>query len=1030
MSDKERVNLARWGIEHSQILIYLMIVILITGTFAFFKLGQRDLPAFAIKTIVVSVNWPGASASDMSQFVTDPIETKLLEVPWLKSVSSFSKPGEAWLVVNIDDFMPNAALKMTDRAYEIRKKIGDIAHRLPAGVEGPFFNDEFGDIFAMVYSFNSDDYSFADIKDYAEKARNALVRIESVEKAILYSVQNEKIFVELDDKRMSALGLDPLQIGILLNEHNKVQNRGRIEGKQSYYRLHLNDRFSSIDDIKKMPIGLTDGSVIYLEDVANIQRGYDDPPVFRMRVNGMPSIGLGITMREGYQLLALSDDVKIAMKEFTEQLPAGINVSLVADQPQSVKEQINRFVFKLLLAIIIVLIVCYFSLGFRTGFIVALAIPVVLGVVFVLMYILGIPLTRVSLGALVISLGLLVDDAMIVVELVHVKLEQGWDRLKAATFTYTSTAKPMLSGTLIASIGFLPVFIVNASPREILGSLFVVITASLITSWLVAVLLTPYLSFKLLKVEHKEGQQMQASNTGNTAMYQTAFYNKFRGLIIWCMTHKKTVLGVTALLFVLTIVGMQQVKMEFFPGNDRPEALVDVWFPEGTTYQHMERQIKKVENLLDQQMEIENYITYVGGDSLRVQNDMYVEQPNSNYTKIVVIAKNIEAREEIKTLLSDYFTTHQPNVRTRVYNLAYGLPFNYPVQYLVTGSDPEKLSIIAEQLKGIVNEHSATRDVHDNRREKRMAVDIKLDLSRVAASGTTPAQLSKTLRAMLDGLPVTQYREGNDQIAVVLRNQSDNRYNLDRIKYLQVPIGNGTTVALSELADINLKLEDGVIWRYNGYRSVIVQSLLEKGVLNFNVVKELQPKIDKLRETLPSGYRIEVFGEVDISQEVDGMLAKTLPFMLVATLTLLMFELNSMKKMALVLMTVPLGLIGVVSILLVLDLSFGLVARLGMLALVGIIIRNTIILMDQIDQDLAAGYSPWEAVLESTVRRARPIILTALAAIFAMIPLVTDYFWGPMAITMMNGLWVATILTLLVFPTLYVAFFKVEKPIK
>ena len=1028
MSDKEGVNLARWGIEHSQVLIYLMIIILITGTFAFFKLGQRDLPAFAIKTIVVSAKWPGASAEEMSQFVTDPIETKLLEVPWLKNVSSFSKPGEAWLVVNIAEFMPNAAVVMTDRAYEIRKKISDIKHRLPEGVQGPSFNDEFGDIFAMVYSFNSDDYSFADIKDYAEKARNALVRIESVEKAILYSVQNEKIFVELDDKRMSALGLDPLQIGLLLNEHNKVQNRGRIEGKNSYYRLRLNDRFSSIDDIKKMPIGLTDGSVIYLEDVANIQRGYDDPAVFRMRVNGEPSIGLGITMREGYQLLSLSDEVKKTMADYTEQLPAGINVSLVADQPQSVKEQINRFVFKLLLAIIIVLIVCYFSLGFRTGFIVALAIPVVLGVVFVLMYILEIPLTRVSLGALVIALGLLVDDAMIVVELVHVKLEQGWDRFKAATFTYTSTAKPMLSGTLIASVGFLPVFIVDASPREILGSLFVVITASLITSWFVAVLLTPYLSFKLLKVGHQQGGQPQANNTNNAAMYQTAFYKKFRALIVWCMTHKTVVLGTTTLLFILTIVGMQSVKMEFFPGNDRPEALVDVWFPEGTSYQQMERQIKEVENLLDQQTGIENYITYIGGDSLRVQNDMYVEQPNANYSKIVVIAKNLEAREELKTLLVHYFATHQANVRTRVYSLVYGLPFSYPVQYLITGNKSDQLATIAQQLKDIVKEHPATRDVHDNRREKRMAVDIKLDLSRVAASGTTPAQLSKTLRAMLDGLPVTQYREGNDQIAVVLRNQSDNRYNLDRIKYLQVPIGNGTTVALSELADINLKLEEGVIWRYSGYRSVIVQSLLEKDVLNFNVVKELQPKIDKLRETLPSGYRIEVFGEVDISQEVDGLIAETLPFMLVAILTLLMFELNSMKKMALVLMTVPLGLIGVVSILLLLDLSFGLVARLGLLALVGIIIRNTIILMDQIDQDLAAGYSPWDAVLESTVRRARPIILTALAAIFAMIPLVTDYFWGPMAITMMNGLWVATLLTLFVFPTMYVVWFKVDNP--
>ncbi len=1029
MSDKEEVNLARWGIEHSQVLIYLMIIILITGTFAFFKLGQRDLPAFAIKTIVVSAKWPGASAKEMSQFVADPIETKLLEVPWLREVSSFSKPGETWLVVNIDDFMPNAKVTMNDRAYDIRKKISDMTHRLPEGVQGPFFNDEFGDIFAMVYSFNSDDYSFAEIKDYAEKARNALVRIESVEKAILYSVQDEKIFVELDDKRVSALGLDPLQIGLLLSEHNKVQNSGRIEGKQSYYRLRLNDRFRTIDDIKKMPIGLNDKSVIYLKDVASVHRGYEDPPVFTMRVNGQPSIGLGITMREGQQLLTLSENVKATMAEFTEQLPVGINVALVADQPKSVQAQINRFLLKLLLAILIVLVVSYFSLGLRTGFVVALAIPVVLGVVFILMFIWGIPLTRVSLGALVISLGLLVDDAMIVVELVHVKLEQGWDRLKAATFAYTATSKPMLSGTLIAAVGFLPVYIVNASPREILGSLFVVIGASLITSWLVAVLLTPYLSFKLLKVEHKGDQLIEAKHTSSSAMYQSDFYNKFRRLIVWCMTHKKTVLGSTILLFALTLVGMQSVKMEFFPGNDRPEALVDVWFPEGTSYQQMERQIKEVEALLDQQASIENYIAYVGGDSLRVQNDMYVEQPNANYSKIVIIAKDLVAREEIKVLLTDYFATHQPNVRTRVYSLAYGLPFNYPIQYVITGDKPEKLATIAEQLKDIVRGHSTTRDVHDNRREKRMMVDIKLDLARVAASGTDPAKLSKTLSAMLDGLAVTQYREGNDQIDVVLRNQPDNRYSLDKIKYLQVPLGDGTMVALSELADINLKFEEGVIWRYNGYHSVIVQSLLAKGVLNFDVVKDLKPAIDQLRDSLPSGYRIEVFGEVDISQEVDGQLAKTMPFMLVAILTLLMLELNSMKKMMLVLMTVPLGLIGVVSILLLLDLSFGLVARLGMLALVGIIIRNTIILMDQIDQDLAAGSSPWEAVLESTVRRARPIILTALAAIFAMVPLISDYFWGPMAITMMNGLWVATLLTLFVFPTMYVAWFKVEKPI-
>ncbi len=1012
MSDKEPVNLARWGIEHSQVLIYFMIVILITGTVAFFKLGQRDLPVFAIKTMVVSVQWPGASAEEMSQFVTDPIETKLLEVPWLKDVVSFSKPGEAWLIVNTEDFMPDAAVRMKDRFYEVRKKIGDISHRLPAGIQGPFFNDEFGDIFSMVYSFNSKDYSFAEIKDYAEKARNALIRVESVEKAILYGVQDEKVFVEMDDKRLSALGLDPLQIGLLLNAHNKVQNSGRIEGQQSYYRLRLNDRFRSIDDIKKMPIGLKDGRVIKLESVATIYRGYDDPPLFRMRVNGKASIGLGVTMREGSQLLAMSGQVKEVMADFKAHLPAGINLALVADQPKSVAAQINRFVLKLLLAIVIVLIVCYFSLGLRTGLVVALAIPIVLGVVFAMMYIWDIGLNRVSLGALVISLGLLVDDAMIVVELVHVKLEQGWDRMKAATFAYTATSKPMLTGTLIAAVGFLPVFLVNASPHEILGNLFVVISTALISSWMVAVLLTPYLSFKLLKVNHVPKTNVQQSSNDIAAMYQTPFYKKFRSLIAWCMKHKKSVIGVTLLLFALTIVGMQHVKMEFFPGNDRPEALVDIWFPEGTSYQQMERQVADIEKELTKEQQIENYIIYVGGDSLRVQNDMYIEQPNANYSKIIVVAKDLQAREQIKHMLRGYFATHQPNLRTRVYSLAYGLPFNYPVQYLITGDDPEVLATFSEQLKTIVTSHASTRDVHDNRREKRLLVDITLDLPRVAASGTDPAQLSQTLSAMLDGLPVTQYREGNDLINVVLRNQPENRQQLDRIKFLQVPIANGETV----------------IWRYNGYRSIIVQSQLADGVLNFDVVKELEHKVNKLREKLPSGYQIEVFGEIDISQEVDAQLAKTLPVMLIAILTLLMFELNSMRKMTLVLMTVPLGLIGVVSILLLLDLSFGLVARLGLLALVGIIIRNTIILMDQIDQDLAAGMSPWDAVLESTVRRARPIILAALAAIFAMVPLTSDYFWGPMAITMMNGLWVATLLTLFVFPAMYTAWFKVKAP--
>ena len=1032
MKDNSR-NLALWGIEHSSLLIYLIIVMLIAGTAAFFQLGQRDLPVFAIKTMVVSAKWPGASAEEMSQFVTDPIETKLLEVPWLKDVTSFSKPGETWLIVNTEDFMPDGKTRMKDRFYDVRKKLSDIAHQLPSGVQGPFFNDEFGDIYSMVYSFNSDTYSFAELKNYAEKARNALVRIEPVEKAILYGVQEEKIFVEIDDKRIAALGIDPLRVASLLRSHNEVQNNGQIEGQQAYYRLHLNDRFRSIQDIAHMPIGTREQRVIYLEDIARVYHGYEDPPRFRVRANGKPSISLAITMRNGSQLLDMSDQVSEVMTGFINNLPVGINVALIADQPESVRDSINRFLLKLLIAVLIVLVVCYFSLGLRTGLIVALAIPMVLGTVFVLMYIWGVDLTRVSLGALVIALGLLVDDAMIVVELMHVKLEQGWDRLKAATFAYTSAAMPMLSGTLIAAAGFLPVFIVNASPRDILGDLFVVISSALISSWVIAVLFTPFLSYKLLKHGAKNKTEsaspsLHSNQSSQDAVYQSPNYQKFRTIVAWCMTHYRWVIGASLLCFVLTIIGLQKVKMQFFPDNDRSEVLIDIWFPEGAAYRHMEEKITQIEAQIASYEGAKDYVAYVGGDTLRAQNDMYVEQPNANFAKIIIIAEDLAARERLKTHLKHYFATHLPSLRSRVYSLTYGLPFSYPVQYLITGDDPEKLGQISEQMKALLKTHPATREVHDNRREQRMGVNITLDLPRLAALGGDPARLAQSLSSMLDGVPVTHYRDGNDLIAVVIRNHSENRQNLDMLESLQIPIGNGKTAPLSELASIDYRFDSSVLWRHNGYRAITVQALLEGDIQNFEVHTQISTKLNALIDTLPNGYNIEAVGEVEISQMVDRQLAKTLPFVVVVILTLLMLQLNSMKKMALVLMTVPLGLIGVVSILLVMDLPFGLVARLGVLALVGIIIRNTIILIDQIDQDLASGASPWEAVLESTVRRARPIILTALAAILAMIPLMTDYFWGPMAVTMMNGLWVATLLTLLVFPAMYVAWYKIKPP--
>ena len=1028
---REGFNLARWGIEHPSLLVYLIITILLGGGAAYFQLGQRDLPVYAIKTMVISAQWPGASAEEMSQFVTDPLETKLLEVPWLKDVTSFSKPGETFLLVNIEDFMPDGASRMRDRYYDIRKKVDDMVHLLPAGVQGPLFNDEFGDIYSILYSFNSQDYTPSEIKDWVEQARNAVVRIDEVEKAVLYGAQPEKVFVELDDKRLAELQLDPLRVASVLQGHNRMRNSGRVEGSARYYQLRLNDRFHSLSDVAATPIKLNDGSVIRLDDVARVYRGYQDPPRFTMRVNGEPAIGLAITMREGSQLLTLSSKVNEVMEEFRQRLPAAIEMSLVADQPASVRASINKFLVKLALAILIVLLVSNFSLGLRTGLVVALAIPLVLGIVFVAMYIWGINITRISLGALVIALGLLVDDAMIVVELMHVKLEQGWDRLKAATFAYAATSMPMLSGTLIAAAGFMPVFVVDASPKEILGDLFVVISIALVASWVVAVLFTPFLAYRLLKpVDHSTDHAANLSASHPSAhagdLYQTAVYQHFRTLVRWCMLHRWRVILLSLTAFLLTLIGLQQVAVEFFPDNDRPEVLVDVWFPEETSYREMERQVQRIEQQLAAAPEAQHYITYIGGDTLRVQNDMFVEQPNANYTKVIAIADNLADREQLKIKLKGFFENHLPELRTRVYNLPYGMPFAYPVQYRVTGENPQQLDRIVDELKQIVASHPDISDVHDNRREPILTVSIDLDLPRVAAAGLEPERISLALSSMLDGVPVTRLREDNDLIEVVLRNSAKQRYNLDQLGDLLLTSVNGTAIPLAKLARLNYRFEEGVVRRYNGFSSVTVLGLLPEGVQTLEVNQQLLPELNRLRQTLPSGYAIEAGGQVEVSAIVDSQLAKTLPLLLFTLLTILMLQLNSISKMVLVLATVPLGLLGVVAALLAFELPFGLVARLGVLALSGIIVRNTIILIDQIDQDLAAGATVWDAVLESTVRRARPIVLTALAAILALIPLANDYFWGPMAVAMMSGLLVATALTLLVFPALYCAWFKVK----
>lgn len=1015
-------NIARWGIEHPSILIYLMLLILLTGGMSFFQLGQRDLPIFSIKTMVLSANWPGASAEEMERLVTDPLEAKLLEVPWLKDVTSFTKPGEVWMTINIEDFMPGGPKYVPDRWYEVRKKIGDIAGSLPTGVQGPFFNDEFGDIYVIMYGFTADGFSNAELKKYAEKARNALVRNDSVEKAILYGVHPQRIYVDIDDRRLSQYAISPTLIADTLMAHNSITSPGRFEGKERFHQLRINSSFSSLEDIAALPLVLPDNTVIRLDDVAKVYRGYEDPVSFKFKVNGKQAIGLAITMREGAQLLGLSDDVAKTMAAFRQQLPAGIQLERVADQPASVRIAINRFLIKLLIAVFIVLLVSHFSLGFRTGLVVALAIPLVLGMVFVVMNWWEIDITRISLGALIIALGLLVDDAMIVVEMMHVKLEQGWERMKAATFAYTATAKPMLSGTLIAAAGFLPVYAVNASPREILGDLFLVIGIALVASWIVAVLFTPFLAYRFLK-PHKIPEGAEADGVD---LYQRPLFQTFRKLVEWCMLRRWRVIVVAAMMFAGAVVGTGYTKSELFPGNDRPEVLADIWFGEDATFASMEKDLATIEEFLSGHDSVDNFVTFIGGDTLRVQNDMYIEMPNRNYVKIIAIAKDLQNRELLKAEWRTLLAHNLPQIRTRVYNLKYGVPFGYPVSYRITGENRQTLRGLAVRLSEIVASHPETYGVHSNWREEILTVDIKVDLPRAALAGIDPASLSRNLSAMFNGFPVTQYREDNNQIAVMMRNSMQTRFDLDRLETLNIPTGQGGWLPLGEIATFEYRMEEGVLWRFNGYRSVTIQAMLPDNVQSLVVHGQLKEQLDEFAAGLPPGYSLSPGGIVEASKMIDGQIAKTLPLLLTIIFTLLMFQLNSMSKMVLVLATVPLALIGMVPAMLFFDLPFGVVVRFGVLALIGIIIRNSIILIDQIDQDLGRGLPVWEAVLESTVRRARPIVLTALAAILAMGPLVTDYFWGPMAVSMMFGLAVATLLTLTVFPAMYCAWYRLK----
>ncbi|MDY6972532.1 MAG: efflux RND transporter permease subunit [Thermodesulfobacteriota bacterium] len=1017
-----RFNISEWGLRHQSLLLYFIIVLMGSGGVAFFDLGQRDLPNFTVKTMIVRTLLPGATAKETDQLVTETIEEKLIETPWLDFVSSFSKPGESAVLVVLKDYIPNPKKIVPDIWYQVRKKVSDIRSELPPETLGPFFNDEFGDVFELVYGFTGKDFSYAEIKDYAESVRNEVLRAELVEKAVLVGAQKEKVFVEIDHHKLASLRIDPFVIINALRSQNMLVSAGAAQTSHFEVPLRVSGPFRTVDDIKNLTI-TAGGRQFLLGNIAQVGRGYEDPPVYMMRVNGEPAVGLAVSMRDGANVLELAESVQSIVDDIRPALPAGLELHLVADQASVVSHSLDKFLVKFFVAVAIVLLASYVSLGLRTGLVVATTVPLVLGIVFLTMLAAEIDMHRISLGALILSLGLLVDDAIIIVEMIHVKLAQGWDRIKAATFAYTSTSMPMLSGTLVSVAGFLPVYIAHSAAAEMLSSLFLVLAIALITSWVVAVLFTPLITFKLLPSNrHPEKKDV------NIDIYTSGFYRRFRRLVRWCVTYRKTVVLLTCALIVLSLYGLGHVSMQFFPLSDRKELLIEMWLPEGSNLQGVKEQVIRIENYIESNDDIVEHVAYLGGDSPRVHLDLYLEQLNSNFARFLVLTRGGEAREralqDLRRLLKEEF----PMVRSRVTYMTFGPPVDFPLSYRVIGSDHNKLRNIAGQVTEVIKQHPATFNVHSNWREPITALRAHVDQAKASALGVSAGSLAENINMLINGLPVSQFREENELIDIVVRTNPAARTTVGLIDELNLYLKDGKSIPLAQIAHLEVTGEEGVIWRYNRYPAISVRAEIPQDVLPADVVDDLEPRLDLLRAKLPIGYHIEIAGIVEVSNTVDRSFQKVLPIIAIIILTVLMLQTQSMSMTALVLLTSPLGLIGVVLALLAFDIPFGLVARLGVVALAGIIMRNSIILIDQIKQDLAQGLSKWEAIIESTVRRCRPIVLTALAAILAMIPLTTDPFWGPMAVAFMAGLFVATFLTLFSFPAMYAAWFRVQPP--
>lgn len=1020
----DRFNLSRIAIQNPALTIYLLVVLLVAGATAYLNLGQDEDPPFTFRMMVVRAFWPGATSLQMAQQVADPLEKTLQETPYMDRIRSYSKPGETTIFLEVKDYTPPEDIPHL--WYTVRKKIGDTKGNLPAGVQGPFFNDEFGDVFGVIYALSAEGFTQAELRNQTQAIRQQLLKVPDVAKVDVIGLQSEKIYVEISQKKLARLGIDMGRVISALNDQNGVNFAGELNAPNDNIQIRISGQFDDIETIKNLSLRF-DNRSFRLGDLGTIKRELENPPSPKARHNGKEVVALAISMAKGGDIIHLGENLKKASERLRQQLPAGMEMEQMQDQPAAVSLSVKEFVRVLAEALLIVLVVSFLTLGLhrnpwridtRPGLVVALSIPTVLAATFLVMKWWGIDLHKISLGSLIIALGLMVDDAIIIIEMTVRKLEEGYDRLRASTFAFSATAMPMLTGTLITAAGFLPIGLANSAVGEYTFAIFAVTTAALVISWLVSVYFVPFLGHRLLK---------EKPSTGHHEVFDTPFYNRVRSMVDRCVEHRWITIGLTLGAMALGMVGMQAVEKQFFPDSSRPEILTDLWLPEGASFAASEALALRVEKRILDMEDVASVSTFVGSGVPHFYLPLEQIFPQDNVSQLIILPKNNEDRDVIRQRLPDILTQEFPEARARVQVLPNGPPVPYPVMFRVMGPDPDTVRTLADKVKAHLQADADMRGVNDNWHEAIKVMRLEVDQARARALGVSTNALATAGETILSGLPIGQYREDNHLIGIVLRQPEQERNSLSALSSAYLPTASGKSIPVSQVAHAQLGWEPGVIWRQNGNFAVTVQGDVREGIQGTTVALRLDKELEAMRATLPPDYLIEIAGTVAESSKGTSSIQANVPLMLFIMFTLLMLQLRSFGRSVLVFLTGPLGLIGATMTLLLFNKPMGFVATLGVIALNGMIIRNSIILIDQIEQDIAAGVNRWDAIVGAAVRRFRPIMLTAAAAVLAMIPLLRSGFWGPMATAIMGGLIVATALTLLSLPAMYAAWYRVKR---